>query len=141
MTEGRQLEGTTGLERDSRNIASLRAQVGSASIRMRVEVTPRGLLALTGLLYTVVVATLLGSGLWTALMARHPSSTVAPFSMLVPVVGVLTSWLAFGEVIDRVELIAGLAVVAGVLYASRPGRRPAVDETVPAAVEAGTAAR
>src|SRR5690606_23448622 len=38
MTEGRQLEGTTGLERDSRNTASLRAQVGSASIRMRVEV-------------------------------------------------------------------------------------------------------
>lgn len=57
MTEGRQLEGTTGLERDSRNIASLRAQVGSASIRMRVEVTPRGLLALTGLLAGTLLST------------------------------------------------------------------------------------
>lgn len=57
MTEGRQLEGKTGLERDSRNIASLRAQVGSASIRMRVEVTPRGLLALTGLLAGTLLST------------------------------------------------------------------------------------
>ena len=57
MTEGRQLEGTAGLERDSRNIASLRAQVGSASIRMRVEVTPRGLLALTGLLAGTLLST------------------------------------------------------------------------------------
>lgn len=57
MTEGRQLEGTTGLERDSRNIASLRAQVGSASIRMRVEVTSRGLVALTGLLAGTLLST------------------------------------------------------------------------------------
>ncbi len=35
----------------------------------------------------------------------------------------LTSWLAFGEVIDRLELVAGLAVVGGVLFASRPPRR------------------
>ena len=51
----------------------------------------QGLLALVGLAFTVVVATLLGSGIWTALMARHPSSTVAPFSMLVPVVGIGSS--------------------------------------------------
>lgn len=57
MTEGRQLEGTTGLDWDSRNTASLRAQVGSASIRMRVEVTPRGLLALTGLLAGTLLST------------------------------------------------------------------------------------
>lgn len=78
-----------------------------------------------GLLYVVVVATLVGYSLWNALLSRHPSNVVAPFSMLVPVVGVLASWLAFGEVLDPVELAAGVLVVAGVLFASRPPRRSA----------------
>jgi O-acetylserine/cysteine efflux transporter len=71
-----------------------------------------------GLLYVVVIATLVGYGIWNGLLKRYPSSTVAPFSMLVPVVGVLASWLAFGEIIDVTELIAGAAVVVGVLVAS-----------------------
>lgn len=87
----------------------------------------QGLLALAGLLYTVVVATLLGSGLWTALMARHPSSTVAPFSMLVPVVGIGTSWLVLGDSTSAVELGCGALVVAGVLLATTTRRtRPGV---------------
>ena len=72
-----------------------------------------------GLLYIVVVATLVGYGIWSRLLAAYPSSTVAPFSMLVPVVGVL----------------AGAVVVAAVLWSSRPardrgprpGRNPAPD--------------
>jgi O-acetylserine/cysteine efflux transporter len=74
--------------------------------------------AVLGLLYVVVVATLIGYGIWNGLLKRYPSSTVAPFSMLVPVVGVFASWLAFGEIIDLTEVIAGGAVVAGVLVAS-----------------------
>ena len=84
--------------------------------------TGQGLLALAGLLFTVVVATLGGSGLWTALMSRHPSGTVAPFSMLVPVVGMGSSWLLFGERTPVVELACGALVVAGVLFGSRPPR-------------------
>ena len=57
MTEGRQLDEATGLERDPPNIASLRAQAGSASVRMRVQVTPRGLMALTGLLTCTLLST------------------------------------------------------------------------------------
>jgi O-acetylserine/cysteine efflux transporter len=82
--------------------------------------------AVLGLLYIVVIATLVGYGLWNTLLSRHPSSVVAPFSMLVPVVGVFASWVAFRELIDPVELAAGAAVVIGVLYASRPAR-PVVD--------------
>jgi O-acetylserine/cysteine efflux transporter len=82
----------------------------------------QGVLALVGLAFTVVVATLLGSGIWTALMARHPSSTVAPFSMLVPVVGIGSSWLLLGDRTSLVEVGCGVVVVAGVLLGSR---RPA----------------
>jgi len=82
--------------------------------------------AVLGLLYVVVIATLVGYGIWNGLLKRYPSSTVAPFSMLVPVVGVLASWIAFGEIIDLTELLAGAAVVAGVLVASYQRRsRPA----------------
>ncbi len=86
-----------------------------------------GLLALAGLAYTVLVATVLGTGLWTALMSRHPSSTVAPFSMLVPVVGVAASWLLLREPTPVVELALGTLVVGGVLLgSSRPRRRAAL---------------
>lgn len=74
--------------------------------------------ALGGLVYTVVVATLAGSGIWTTLMSRHPSSTVAPFSMLVPVVGIGASWVLLREPASTTELALGALVVAGVLLGS-----------------------
>ena len=83
----------------------------------------QGLLAVAGLLFTVVVATLVGSGLWSALMGRHPSSTVAPFSMLVPVVGIGASWLLLRERTSAVELAWGALVLAGVLLGSLPRRQ------------------
>lgn len=73
-------------------------------------------------LYIVLAASVVGYGIWSRLMGRYPSSTVAPFSMLVPVVGVLASWAAFGEVPDLVEVLAGAVVVGAVLWSSRPPR-------------------
>lgn len=71
--------------------------------------------ALVGLLYTVLPATVLASGIWTWLMSRHPASSIAPFSMLVPVTGLTTAWLVLGERPNTVELIGCAVVVAGVL--------------------------
>lgn len=99
---------------------------------LRTSVTTQALPSVLGLLYIVLVATLLGYGLWNSLLSRHPSSVVAPFSMLVPVVGVLSSWLFFGELIDLTELVAGAAVVAGVLVASRPPRSSRPGDTADA---------
>jgi O-acetylserine/cysteine efflux transporter len=87
-----------------------------------------------GLLYIVVLATLVGYGLWNWLLSRHPSNMVAPFSMLVPVVGVLSSWLAFGEIPELVEMIAGAVVIGGVLYSSRPPRSRVQAAPEPSAV-------
>ncbi|GIG22527.1 hypothetical protein Cch01nite_32510 [Cellulomonas chitinilytica] len=85
--------------------------------------TRTGLLALAGLAFTVLVATVGGSGIWTTLMGRHPSSTVAPFSMLVPVVGMGASWLLLREGTEPAEIAWGALVVAGVLLGSTGGRR------------------
>jgi len=98
---------------------------GAIGRSLSTAFTAEALPSVLGLLYVVVVATLVGYSLWNTLLSRHPSNVVAPFSMLVPVVGVFASWLAFGEVLDPVELAAGVLVVAGVLFASRPQRPPA----------------
>ena len=108
------------------------ARIGRA---LGTAFTPAALPSDLGVLYIVLVASVLGYGIWTNLLSRYPSSTVAPFSMLVPVVGVLASWAAFGEVPDLVEVVAGVVVVGGVLYGSRSRSTPAADpigaETLP----------
>ena len=100
---------------------------------LRTAPTTAALPAVLGLLYIVLVATLVGYGLWNTLLSRNPSSVVAPFAMLVPVAGVLSAWLFFDEVPDLVELLAGVLVVGGVLYGSYTRRR-AASEPVPEAV-------
>lgn len=82
-------------------------------------------LAWLGLAYTVLLGTLVGSGVWVWLMRRHPAGVVAPFSMLVPVVGILAAWVVLGEAPTWLEAVGGAFVIAGVLWASwrRPLRR------------------
>jgi O-acetylserine/cysteine efflux transporter len=87
---------------------------------------PRACLAL---LYIVLIATVLGSGAWTTLMSRHPAGVVAPFSMLVPVFGIASSWLLLHERADWAELAFGALVVIGVLAGARAPRRPVPEPT------------
>jgi O-acetylserine/cysteine efflux transporter len=94
--------------------------------------SPTGWFALGGLAYTSLLATVVGSGLWTTLMGRYPASVVAPFSLLVPVVGFTAAWLVFGERPHLVELAAGAVVVGGVLLGSltrRSGAPPSAKTT------------
>jgi O-acetylserine/cysteine efflux transporter len=65
--------------------------------------------------YLAWVATLLGYGLWTYLFSRYPANRVAPFSMLVPVVGLLTGWVVFGERLQPVHFVGGGLLMAGLL--------------------------
>ncbi len=83
--------------------------------------------AVLGLAYTVLLGTVVGSGIWVTLMKRNPSSRVAPFSMLVPVAGFTSAWLILGEVPNAADLLGGAVVIAGVFIATtswRPRRTP-----------------
>lgn len=91
------------------------ARIGSS---LTTAFDTEGLLAVAGLAYTVLASTVVGSGLWTWLMSRHPAGVVAPFSMLVPVTGMTAAWLLLGERISPYEVAGGAIVVAGVLLAS-----------------------
>ena len=101
-------------------------RLGSA---LRESLTVAALPAWAGLGYTTLLATVVGSGIWTWLMARHPSGTVAPFSMLVPVTGLALAWLLLGEVPAPLELAGGVLVVGGVLWSSRRGPGPPLEPT------------
>lgn len=69
-----------------------------------------------GLGYTVIVGTVVASGIWVWLMARHPAGVVAPFSMLVPVVGIAAAWAVLGQRPALLEAVGGVLVVGGVLW-------------------------
>lgn len=79
--------------------------------------------ALLGLAYTIVIGTILASGIWVWLMARHPAGVVAPFSLLVPVVGMSASWLLLGEQLTGYDITGAAIVIAGVLLGSFNKRR------------------
>jgi O-acetylserine/cysteine efflux transporter len=72
--------------------------------------------------FSSYVSTLVGYGLWSVLLSRYPTSTVAPFSLLVPVVGIAASALLLGEQPSLVEL-AGSAVIFIGLVVNALGRR------------------
>ncbi|MFF0489430.1 EamA family transporter [Nocardia sp. NPDC004068] len=82
--------------------------------------TPAGWPALAALAYTAVLATLVGSGLWTYLMGRYPAGAVAPLSLLVPVVGIGTAWLFLGERPSAPALAGAVVVIAGAFAATSP---------------------
>ncbi len=65
--------------------------------------------------YLAWIATLLGYGLWTHLMSRYATNRVAPFTLLVPVVGLTTGWVVFGEALRPVHFAGGALLMAGLL--------------------------
>lgn len=85
--------------------------------------TRTGVLALVGLAYTALIGTIAGSGVWSWLMARHPAGIVAPFSLLVPVVGMSAAWVVLGQAVSVTELGGAVLIVGGVLLGSLKGIR------------------
>jgi O-acetylserine/cysteine efflux transporter len=74
-----------------------------------------GLDAILVLVYLAFGATLLGYGLWSRLLSRYPVSQVAPFSLLVPVVGLSSSALLLDEHLGPLQLLGALLVLLGLL--------------------------
>lgn len=82
--------------------------------------------AVLSTVYTAVFASLIGYGIWNSLLARYPTSAVVPFTLLVPVVGILAAWLVQGEVPALTEFVGGAIMLAGLAAAVlQPRRRPA----------------
>lgn len=78
--------------------------------------------AFAALVYLSLVATLFGYSIWTRLLTRYPANQVAPFSLLVPVVGLTTGWVVYGEAMQPVHF-AGAALLMAGLAANLWGRQ------------------
>jgi O-acetylserine/cysteine efflux transporter len=71
--------------------------------------------ALLSVLYLALLATVLGYGLWTQLLMRHPAAKVAPFSLLVPVIGLVAAAWVFDEHLMRQQWLGAFVVLAGLV--------------------------
>jgi O-acetylserine/cysteine efflux transporter len=75
------------------------------------------------------VATVFGFGAWGWLLRRYPASSVAPFSLLVPVFGMSSAALFLGEGISPLRWCAAALLVGGVALTSlTPKREPAPEK-------------
>ncbi|MEU9777993.1 MULTISPECIES: EamA family transporter [Streptomyces] len=75
--------------------------------------------------YVAWVTTVFGFGAWGFLMRHHPASSVAPFSLLVPVFGMSSAALLLGEGVGPLRWCAAALLVGGVALTSFGGARPA----------------
>lgn len=65
------------------------------------------------LLYIVYASTWVAYGLWNWLLKRYSVSTVVPFTLLIPIVGILSSVVFLGEPLESWKWLAGLFVISG----------------------------
>ncbi|HUG59043.1 MAG TPA: EamA family transporter [Candidimonas sp.] len=63
--------------------------------------------------YLAMIATIVGYVLWGRLLSRHPASKVAPLSLLVPVVGLLSSAWFLDERLAAIQWLGGAIVMLG----------------------------
>lgn len=66
--------------------------------------------------------TVLGFGIWAALIQRHGASRVAPLSLLVPVFGIIASALAYQEAFPPGKALGAVLVFAGLVLHVFGGR-------------------
>ncbi len=81
-----------------------------------------GLQSLLTVLFQSYANTILGFGIWSMLMRKYAAATVAPFSLLVPVAGMLSAAAFLGETLQSWKVLAGLMVLGGLMLNQFGGR-------------------
>lgn len=67
-------------------------------------------------IYIVYISTHVGYGIWGFLLKSYPTATVVPFTLLVPVVGFLSSALLLHEELSSWKIIASAFVMCGLIF-------------------------
>jgi O-acetylserine/cysteine efflux transporter len=57
--------------------------------------------------------TIIGFGIWAILMRKYPTAMIAPFTLLVPVTGMLSAAMVLNEPLQWWKIVAGLLVLCG----------------------------
>ncbi|MFE9854540.1 EamA family transporter [Streptomyces sp. NPDC005780] len=77
------------------------------------------------IVYVAWVVTIFGFGAWGFLLSRYQASSVAPFTLLVPVFGMSSAALLLGEAVSPLRWCAAALLVGGVALTSLAGARRA----------------
>ncbi len=77
--------------------------------------------------YTAYLCSVFGYGVWNSLLARYPTASVVPFTLLVPVSGIATAWVFRDERPTLGTALGGLLLLLGVLVTAFSRRRRRVD--------------
>ncbi len=92
------------------------------------------------ILYVAWISTVFGFGAWGFLLRRYPASSVAPFTLLVPVFGMSSAALVLGEGVSPLRWCAAALLVGGVALTSGVGGRARRTTAAPARVDTEAAA-
>lgn len=74
-----------------------------------------GLQTVLALFYLAFVATIVGYAIWGNLLSRYETWRVAPLSLLVPVVGIITAALVLDEHLSGQQMLGASVIIAGLL--------------------------
>jgi O-acetylserine/cysteine efflux transporter len=85
---------------------------GQQALTALLSISPQ---ATFSVLFIAYGSTLLGYGAWAVLLGRYPASLVAPFSLLVPVVGFAAAFVFLGEVVTPLEIAGSLLIFVGLV--------------------------
>ncbi|WP_276347895.1 EamA family transporter [Daejeonella sp. JGW-45] len=66
--------------------------------------------------YIVYISTHVGYGAWSFLMKSYSTSAVVPFTLMIPVVGFLSSALYLGETLPWWKLLASVFIIGGLVF-------------------------
>lgn len=86
---------------------------GPARIESSLAAIP--LVSVLAIGYLAFVATIVGYSLWGKLLARYPAASVAPFSLLVPVIGLVSAAVFLGEDLSAAQIAGAALVMAGLV--------------------------
>lgn len=68
--------------------------------------------------YLAILCTIVGYAIWGGLLGKYPTSTVAPLTLLVPVVGIVTAVLVLNETLNFSQIIAVSLIIIGLIVNS-----------------------
>ncbi len=85
--------------------------------------------ALLGILYMGLIASVFGQGLWYRLLPRYQTNQVMPFTLLVPLLGIIFGILFLDESLNWQLVLGGLITIAGVAIIVLRGAKSVTAET------------
>lgn len=72
--------------------------------------------------YLSFVASIVGFVIWSNLMSKYESSKVAPLTLIVPIIGIISSYFILGETVTGTQVLGAVIVVIALLINSFGGK-------------------